>query len=264
MIRRLNVSLFKAEEIGKYLKDKVGYVILYILFLSLIVTIPKIIQLSVNNSLDSTTINRAVGAIQSSDIDGKIVDYKYVGKSFSPISLGGQYYFGVKSKDTNKAGFVFMLEEEQIDIYAAGQKTDSLSLKHLELENLDFKLSQKVDRDNLGNTFNSIYLEYKTINVVMNSITEFFAQFILAIFLIFLVVAINSFMQPKMIFKYRFILTSYASTVYFLTVLLDQLFGVTFISFIGIIMMSINLRKAYTRLLKITLIEKRKETDENE
>ena len=40
MIRRLNVGLFKPEEIGKYLKDKVGYVLLYILFLSAIVTIP--------------------------------------------------------------------------------------------------------------------------------------------------------------------------------------------------------------------------------
>lgn len=264
MIRRLNVGLFKPEEIGKYLKDKVGYVLLYILFLSAIVTIPTIIQHSVVNQLDLTTKNSFVSAIQHSDIDGKIIDYKYEGDSYAPISIGSQYYFGVKSNETYKMGFVFMLEDESIDLYIGGRKTDSLSLTSLELENLDFNLTQKQDRDILGNAFNEIYLEYKTFNVVISGFSELFAQLILALFLIFIVVALNSFAQPKMLFKYRFILTSYASSIYFLTVLFEKLFGLGFISFIGIILMSINLRKAYARLIRITLIEKRKESDEDE
>ena len=76
-----------------------------------------------------------------------------------------------------------------------------------------------------------------------------------------------SMQTPKLLVRYRFILISYASTIYFFTVLLENLFGFGFFSIIGIVMMMLNARKAYINTIAMTLMVRKdfepQETEED-
>ena len=264
MLKRLNVGLFKSEEIGKYLKDKVGYVILYILFLSILAAIPLMIRLGITNSFDDDLKANIINKIQNSDFDKEIKDYTYDGESFGPIEINSFIFFGTKTTDINRLGAVFVLEEKKVDIYFAGQKSSTHTLEELDLKEIDFSLKERADREKLGKALDIVYKEYKTQVVFYNVFVEVLGNVIAVIFLSLMFVWIYSYYQPKLLMKYRFVITSYASTVYFFTLLLDGLFGVEFISFIGIFIMGFNLRKAYSRLVRITIVEKGKDQEENE
>jgi predicted membrane protein len=119
----------------------------------------------------------------------------------------------------------------------------------------------------MKDAFSSIYNDFKTILIVGESVGLVIGLAILAILIILLFVGFYSMQTPKLLVRYRFILISYASTIYFFTVLLENLFGFGFFSIIGIVMMMLNARKAYINTIAMTLMVRKdfepQETEED-
>lgn len=265
MLKRIYTNLFKPSEIGKYLKDKVGYVMLYILFLSLVVNIPLIVEISYTNTREENIRDTFTANIALAKLESQVVDYEYVGESVNPFFIGNSIYFGAKSNKIKYMGFTFMLEDSELVLYASTHKLKSYSYVDLNLDNIEFNLKDKADKEKMKDAFSSIYNDFKTMLIVGESFALVIGLAILAILIILLFVGFYSMQTPKLLVRYRFILISYASTIYFFNVLLENLFGFGFFSIIGIVMMMLNVRKAYINTIAMTLmVRKDLEPRENE
>jgi|SRR5690554_1631870 len=263
MFKRIYTNLFTPSEIGKYLKDKVGYVILYILFLSLLATIPIIIQLSYTDIREDSFNKSIISSVSAKGLDAQIIDYKYTGSTIEPFAVSNYMFLGANSNNPNAMGITFMFNDENLNVYTAGQIISSYSYEALNLEALNLNLKDSLDKDKMEHAFSIVYKDYKPYIIVGESIGTVITQTILVLILILLFTGLYSFQIPKLLLKYRFVLISYASTVYFFTVLLDNLFGLEFISLIGIFIMSFNIRKAFVKTIAISLMQ-RKEQEEDE
>ena len=267
MFKRIYTNLFQPSEIGKHLKDKVGYVILYILFLSLVVNIPLIVEISYTNTREENIRDAFTANIALEKLESQVVDYEYVGESVDPFLIGNYIYFGAKSNKIKYMGFTFMLEDSELVLYASTHKLKSYSYVDLRLDNIELNLKDKTDKEKMKDAFSSIYNDFKTILIVGESVGLVIGLAILAILIILLFVGFYSIQTPKLLVRYRFILISYASTIYFFTVLLENLFGFGFFSIIGIVMMMLNARKAYINTIAMTLMVRKdfepQETEED-
>lgn len=263
MFKRIYSNLFNPSEAGKYLKDKVGYVILYILFLSLLSSIPPIIQISYTNSYEENLKETLLTGIASKKMTSEIVEYEYIGDSVEPFAVDKYMFFGVNHNNLNSFGITFMINDETLDIFVGKNNIKSYTYKELNLDNVNFNLKNNSDIEKIENALSIVYKEFKPYIVIGESIGIIFMQAFFAVLLILLFVGLYSFQEPKLLMKYRFILVSYSATVYFFTLLLDNLFGINILSLIGIFIMGFNFRKAYIKTIEIILLE-RKEEDQDE
>lgn len=263
MFKRIYDNLFKPSEIGKYLKDKVGYVILYILFLSIVVNIPLFIELGTTEKTEDAFKLSITNAVISEKLESKIEDYQYIGESVKPFVANNYIYIGFNSSATNLYGITFMFDNEELNIYVGGQIVDAYSYSDLKLENINFSLKDNTDKEKLQEAIGIVYNNYKTYIIVSTTIGLVIQAFLLTLLLILLFSWLYSYFIPKLFFKYRFIIISYAATIYLFTILLDNLIGFKFASYIGIILMGMNARKAIIKTIALTLFEKKEEdTDE--
>lgn len=263
MFKRIYSNLFYPSEAGKYLKDKVGYVILYILFLSLLAHIPTIIQASYTDLNEENLIETFLLGIASEKITSEIIEYEYTGDSIEPFAVDKYVFLGFNSDNINSLGFTFIFKDETLDVYVGNNEIKNYSYLELNLDNVNFNLKDSADTEKIEKAFSIIYKDFKTYIVIGESIGAILIQAMFAILLILLFVGLYSFQEPKLLLKYRFILVGYSSTVYFFTLLLDNLFGLTIFSLIGIFIMGFNFRKAFIKTMEAILIQG-KEEDEDE
>ena len=85
MIKRLNMGLVAPREIGEFIHDKLRYVFLYILFLSLIVSLPIFVKTSLQNEMDSTLKNNLANTLYTENLANSIVDYQLIGEGNDEI-----------------------------------------------------------------------------------------------------------------------------------------------------------------------------------
>lgn len=262
MFKRINTGLFNPSEIKNFINDKLRFVWLYILFLSVLISIPAFIQLSLSKSVDDDIKETLVSNIQSKNLEGKIEDYKYTGETIDPVGFNEQFFIGAMTDDVKRLGLVFIFNEEKLEIFIGGNALNKYTYEQLDFETFDFKLTQKVDRDKLKDAIDVVFADYKGLYNTTFSFAAVINSFLTGLFLILMLTVVTAFSFPKMVLRYRFIMSTYASTVYFLSLLFETLFNVKYLSFIGIVISIIFIRKAQAGFFKHLKENIRKEEED--
>lgn len=263
MFKRINTGLFNPTEIKNFIKDKIWYVLLYILFLSILASIPVFIELAVVKDVDPRLQNSVVTKIQSKKLEGNIEDYKYVGEEIPLVNFNEQFFIGALTNDYQRLGFVFLFNEDKLNVYAGGVLYKEYTYEELKLETFDFQLDKKADRNSLGEAINIIFKDNKALYNTSLSFIAVGNSFVSGLFLILMLTLLTAFSMPKIVYRYRFIMASYASTAYFLAHLLERLFAIDSLNIIGVVFAIIAVRKAHAGFFKLVINVRRKE-DEDE
>ncbi|NLN50265.1 MAG: hypothetical protein GX149_01395 [Acholeplasmataceae bacterium] len=262
MFKRIKISLLNPSAIGQFIKDKVGYVFLYILFLSLFVSIPTIVKRSTTKTIDPVISQGVVNTLYTQKIEGKIVNAKASAQSIAPKSATSTVYVGFFTDDVIRAGIVFVFNEYTFDVYYAGIKVNSYSYEILGLEELTFNMTKTVDREKIIKALDFIYLDFKSITTTITSISAFIGSFISGMFIALLMTASYAFVTPKLNIRYRFILAAYSVSIYYLMNLFSVLYGLELLSFVGIVLAVVFMGRAFRKLILLTKIVQKEEKDE--
>lgn len=148
MINRFRVSISQPGRIGQFLKDKIWKIVLYVLLLSIICSLPSILNVCSYKGFNTTIINeidtiydKAKAQTTEEAIlipnDVKIVSYKLEGKKKGGFSYNE--YLGIGINQSYNKGIVnISFLESSIEITTTNVKIKSYSYNDVNLDNLDF------------------------------------------------------------------------------------------------------------------------------
>lgn len=264
MFNRFRDSIFKPKKIAKYSMDKIWFVLLYVLIMTLICLLPTVITVATFDKIPSSSIRALHEIFEDNDKipNIKIENYILTNTEETSITYYDNYSIGFNNPELNDTVITVIFNEEGINIYSNGIGSLFLSYKHLDIQNLDFgKLNQGDSEEfKLLITYcDNIVNDYKMIwgtSVIIYSFIEILVVFFL--FILFLTFFEKLFCDYP--FKIAFNIISYSSTVFFISFLLSQLLGMSFIYLIGIV---ISVLYANLSLKSITVIKINKNTLNN-
>lgn len=260
MFKRIKIALLEPKQIGQFLKDKKRVVFGYILFLLLIASIPLIIKNTFTKELNSTFKNNFKTAINNSEyllniVDGKLVNEEEIKLSvldeFNGFSVNFEY--SIYNIDANNFSiYIYNFTEEGIDFYISFSLMESYKYGDLGLSNIDF--SNKEDVNKVLRAFDMIYLYNKSNYNFLSFLSFYFGELFLSLVFILISMLIYRLQPIKLKRKYRFILSTYSYTMYYFSILLENLYNVPYIKLIGIAISLFYLRIAYNHLILVSKI----------
>lgn len=260
MLNRIQISVFQPRKIAFFLKDKMGYVFLYMALLALLATLPLAIQLHVVSPMTADVKQDITGVFIQKATPCQIVDGTLSCISPESITIGGIEVLFLSAPEPLKVQFVF--ESKQIALYSAGVVVDAISYDELGFDNLNLALQTQQDVDifkagliRFGDQFQSLYAS--TLSVYI-----FIANFILYMLLSGIMAFSYGFRMEKLTFRYRFIMATYSTTSYFILALVAELYGLGFLMFLGMFLPFITMTIAFNGLLKMSKVVIKKKDDE--
>jgi hypothetical protein len=260
MLKRINISVFQPSKIAFFLKDKMGYVFLYMALLAFLATLPMAIQLFVVSPITADAKQEITGAFIQQAIPCAIVDGTLECQNPEPMTIGGIEIQFLATPEPLKVQFIF--EANQIALYSAGVVVDSITYTELGFENIHLALQTQQDVDifkvglvRFGDNFQSLYAS--TLSTYI-----FIANFILYMLLAGIMAFSYGFRMEKLTYRYRFIMATYSTTSYFILALVAELYGLGFILFLGMILPFITMTIAFNGLLRMSKVVVRKKDEE--
>lgn len=264
MFRRLEASLFKPRNIGDFITDKLVYVILYILFFSMLAHAPSLVKEGMKNEISNEFHESLIRTLRYGEFEGNIEDYKYVGDVNKAFMISEGYIVALIPEAKNYGTYItFIFEEESLSVYYTSKQINSYTYEELELENLDFNLGKKSERDQLKTVFDKVYNDNKKMSFLYVFITEFILG-IATVFIFTLIISIiGVFDVPKMFFKYRYRLAAYSSVIYTFGILFSELFDIYILQILAVIMSFIYMRVSYISA-NIKILKRKGNLEEDE
>ncbi len=262
MFNRIKTSLLNPSAIGQFIKDKVGYVFLYILFLSLCVSLPSIIKTSLADEMDVSVKESIIEYLYVNKIDGEIKNGALTALSLEPQKVITNIYVGVNSSEVNKQGIIFLFQDLVLEIHYSTFFIASYSYSELGLNDLSLKMVYQTDKVKLGAAFDKIYFDYQPAIVAFSIVYTFIFNVVSGLIVILLLTLFYQFVQPKLHFKHRFVLATYSSFIYYLMLLFSVLFQFSSLRIIGLLLAVIFMNKAFKRLVLVMVIAQKEKKDE--
>lgn len=257
MIKRLNVSLFHPGRIAFFLKDKKRYVLGYLFLLTLVLTIPTAIELSIAETLTQDTLSQLSAQIEKQNINCQIIDGKLsTDCEVTPFDLGP---FVVTTEALNDSNYYLVLGLKGITFSFMDQALIELSYDQLELSNIDLALSTASDKEIFEQAIVTLYEDTKTERNTIYIISSFLADYVLFLILALLIAFVYGMMPQRLKYPYRFVMAIYSLTPYVVLLLIGKLYGFEEMFFIGLFLPYIYMRLAYQGLLNMSKIVIKKE-----
>jgi hypothetical protein len=251
LFRRFKISLFQPRRIADLQNDTKLTTLIYYILLTLLATIPYIVLLFSSTGLSYDEKLSIRNEIRNQDIPYEIIDYKLVkdidaSEEDTIIDLSETMKLIITDKSADElkfnpfhVGTYIILTEDKV-IYHA-QVFEDIRFNYSDYEDLkDLDLSGATNNDSqfwdvVFSVVNKEIEKYAPTMRILYSIAVFFAQ---ALFLtIFsLLVALFQRLRLQGIFSFGKVwqLTIYAMTPYIILTLIGDLYGLRFISIIGI------------------------------
>lgn len=260
MLKRINISVFQPSKIAFFLKDKMGYVFLYMALLAFLASLPVMVKQYVGTPIDVDTKQQITGVFIQKAPDCAILA--------GQMACGTQTHFDINGVSVRflEAPTAFdiqiIFESTQIAFYSSDYPIKTVTYRELGIENLDLSLSTETDVTLFKTALDAFSGEFQPIKASYISAAIFITNFLLYISLAAIMAMSFGFRMEKLIYRYRFIMAAYATTGYFILALVAELYGIGIILFFGMILPFITMTIAFNGLLRMSKIVIRKKDDE--
>lgn len=250
MFKRFYVSIFQPKLTGSFLKDKLPYVFIYILFLSLIVNIPSIIESSFQKNFNPSIKRSLESTLYKSETTATIIDYQLTtDESLIYQADSGSYAITFNGSPTS-LNISFNFKKDTLELYVGPTLVNTYTYRDLELESIEFNMKKSQDRITFDHLLSKVYLDVKPLFITGSILAFIFNEFVTYILLVLISVWSYSYFRPKLKMRYRFIMASYGFSVFFITVLLANLYDFQLLRVLGVILGFSFTRKAYIYLIQ--------------
>ncbi len=249
MFKRFYVSITQPINIGSFLRDKLPYVFLYILFLSFFAALPSIITFGVKNNFDNLTIKNIENKLFLSETPKEIINYELNSTLEESFTTSDGLYMISFNKPNKATKITFNFTKNHLELYFGPMLYKVYSYEDLNLKNLNFNMKSNDDKNALVSLFGFVYKDIKPIilpSIIIASIVSEMGTYLI---LVLISVWSYSYFRPKMKMRYRFILASYGFTIYLISALLAGLYNFSVLRLIGAIIGFTFIRKAYLQLV---------------
>jgi hypothetical protein len=260
MLKRIQISVFQPSKIAFFLKDKMGYVFLYMALLALLATLPMAIQLHVVSPLNAEVKQDITGAFIQKATPCEIVEGTLACINPESMTIGGIEILFMTTPEPFKVQFIF--EANQISLYSAGVVMDSITYTELGFDNINLALQSQQDVDTFKNGLVRFVDKFQSLYASTLTIYIFIANFILYMLLSGIMAFSYGFRMEKLTYRYRFIMAVYSTTSYFILALVAELYGLGFLMFLGMFLPFITMTIAFNGLLRMSKVVVPKKDDE--
>lgn len=265
MINRLKVSTSFPSAIGQFIKDKIWYVFLYLFFLSVFTALPTIVRRSLQKEMDSDVVVAFEQALFNANMPYVIENNQLkTTEKVAPTMIYNNMLFSVNQDSSETlSGILYNFKLMNLEIYIGPVRVKSYTYQEMNVGAFHFNMRHQGDNKTLKNIFDYTYNDNKSLLGTSYSIGSVIMYFIEGLFFSFMLAIILMLNTPRLKFKYRFIISAYAMTMYYMLTLIGELFSFSFLMFIGLILTVIYVNRAYRGLLLVT-VRKMKEDDRGE
>ncbi|MCD4826805.1 MAG: DUF1189 family protein [Acholeplasmataceae bacterium] len=236
MFKKFTTSLSKPPLTIFFMRDSWFKIILYVIFVTFLMTTPTLIKTIINPTMDLNRYQEMQSTIKTDFIvqNAQITDGTLTFEAFDSFTFDYfNVYLGNHDLDSNSINFVF--EESDLAIYVVDIEIDRQSYASLNLENYDFS---STDDNDIVKLSVAIKKMYEAQSFIWS--TEVLATYFLSLFdyiLISLLMATLMFFFVNRIpvpFGLRLKLSFYLTTVYGVIQLILVLFNATYLSFLAL------------------------------
>ncbi len=249
MFKRFYVSLTQPTQMSSFLRDKLPYVFLYILFLSFFAALPSIIKVGVKNNFDNPTLKNIENVLFLSETNKKIINYELNNVEEEAYVTNQGLYVISFNKPSAKFNFTFNFTKEYLELYIGPMLYKAYSYKELNVENINFNMKTNHDKDSLVLLFGNVYKDIKPILLTSNIFAAIIYEMGLYLVLVLLSMWSYSYFLPKLKARYRFILASYGFSIYLVSSLIAELYNFNLFRLIGAIIGFMFIRGAYVEIV---------------
>lgn len=249
MFKRFYVSIIQPTQIGSFLRDKLPYVFLYILFLSIFAAMPAIITVSFKKNFDDFTIKNIENKLFLSETPKEIINYELNTLEEEAFATSDGLYVISFNKTSKAFKITFNFTKNNLELYFGPMLYKVYSYEDLNLENLNFNMKTNNDKDKLVLLFGSVYKDIKKVILPSFIIATIISEMMMYLILVLISVWSYSYFSPKLKMRYRFVLASYGFTIYLVSSLLAELYNFGLLRLIGAIAGFLFIRKAYLQLI---------------
>ena len=236
MFKRMTTSLTRPPLAVFFMKDTWGKAILYLFMIPLWITIPTLINLSINPGMNVSRYESMISAIsqdlmiEDAVIEAGILSYETAAKTtfeYFAIYLGEQ----TLARETLN----FVLSENRITLQASGIEIGYRTYESLGLLDFDFSNKEEANVRVLASVIKQMYDEQRNIHAM-----DFFLAYFLGLFDYVMIVLFMSFLMMvftssvQLPYMYRLKLSIYLSTIYIVSYLIFMLFKLPGLDFISI------------------------------
>lgn len=268
MYNRFKTALFQPAKIANYQNDSRFKTFVYYFLLAFLAIIPSIILIFSSAGLDYKDKLEIRTKLKNEDIPYEIIDHKLVKKETAgeePLSIKLSETIEIIFQEAEAEeieisplhiGSIMVFSNDKVVYYT--QFFDVIEIEYSdysELENLDFVGATNNDSafwDKVFPVVNNALEEHGSKTRIMNSVGFLLAQ---ALFLMFFSLLVALFQRIRLASVFTFAkiwqLVIYAMTPYIVLTLIGDLFGLTFLSTIGVIVSYI-----YANLMSKAIIKK--------
>ena len=155
-----------------------------------------------------------------------------------------------------------IFESDQIAFYLDTILIRNYSYETLGIENLDFQFENQSDTDSFYHATDVLFNDIKPIVVFTGTLMLFLSNLILYLLLALIMSFLYGIRPEKLKFKYRFIMSIYALTSYFVVILIGELYGLGILSYFALVLPYIYMSISFTGLLRMSKIVVVKKDDE--
>lgn len=252
MIKRLKIALFSPREIINMRVDNFGLVFLYILILSFIMMIPAAISVARFDGVSFDTRLKVEEAFNGKEVPYEIINYRLVKTSEVTSSdyvindnMMISFSLGEVNAPPNKTNYRIVFGEESINIYCYIGKSRLISTllfrysDYEELKNVNLtQATSALNYDFWNNIFSVVnkeikkYIPFATVAIIVGyTFTNLFLIMLLALVLaLFQRLGIRRILS----FKESYTISCYALSPFVVCVILAELFGISFLYYVGL------------------------------
>lgn len=260
MLKRIHISVFQPSKIAFFLKDKLGYVFLYMALLAFIAALPIMIQSFVLSPFTPSVEHELVGLFIQKAPDCIISDSKLTCTTTEGFTYNELKIEFSQPSDTFETQFVF--ETEGLGLYVNRIRYEFISYEELGMQNMNLNLSNPSDVTTFKLALMTLDENYRYIYATAFSVGMFLSNLILYFAFAGIMALSYGMRMQKLNYRYRFIMAAYATTGYFIVALIAELYGLDILLLLGMILPFITMGIAFNGLLRLSKVVIRKKDDE--
>ena len=251
MFKRIKASLANPSSISLFRKDYIGLVLIYIFILCFIATLPTLISnVKQTNVSDNTKYEIRMALVENRDnvIKGSINDNTLtITEEHEGFIIGDQVAVLMPTDDIDPVNFagdriyyVVKLNDHDVELYFIGNKIKTYTYTELELDGIDLEFLGIVDYktrvtefERIEKAYDKAYKDIKPMLVTINVLAVLFRVLFLSLIFI-LICSLLSRGVKGLTFKEVFVITTYSFVMFIIGQIIDELYGLTICSYIGI------------------------------
>lgn len=250
MFKRFFSSISQPKQIGSFLRDKLPYVLIYILFLSFLASLPVIVEKSVQKNFDQSVTKGVENLLYLAETNAYIENYTFTADPMDVVMVEDGFYGVSFFQPAKRFSIVFNFMETHLEFYLGPTLLKAYSYQELEIESLNFNMRTNYDKEKLNQLLSVVYQDIKPLFLTSNIIALLFNDYFTYMILVLISVWSYSYFRPKLKMRYRFILATYGFTIYSISVLLGNLYDFQLLRIIGVFIGFSFTRRAYMQLLQ--------------